>query len=676
MKPNINNNPIQVVQINSTYRADIDGLRAIAVLLVIGFHVSPLWIKAGFIGVDIFFVISGFLITKNITEKIVNNKFNFYDFYSSRARRIFPALILILIFNIILGWFFLLGPEYMQLGKHIAGGASFIENILYLNERDYFDASAYTKPLLNLWSLGVEEQFYIFWPFAIWCMWLFKKKIYLIILTITLLSFLFNIKEAYFNQSLAYYSPFTRLWELGIGSLLVNWQFKYSKYNKSKNVGNITSVAGALLILTSLISIDHTAVYPGLWAAIPVFGAALILISNNKAWLNNKFLSNKLLVSIGLISFPLYLWHWTLLCFFRIIYADGFDRTQRIVVIILSFIFSWLTYKYLEKSFRYGQRLILKTRILYLNMFVVFICGVTIYSNNGFPYRSISKNYDLIVNAFNDVNWTENLNLLTTSSGINYYQTNIGLPKIAFVGDSHIKQFGPIISELSIDQNSQSTAFYTIPGCPPIPNVYEDKHPQCNDFISEIDQFLNDTPSIETIVIGACWNCYFETETSKFIDYNNFNYYYLDGGNKYYFRNQTKLAIDFSMQSLKKYLLQLSTKYKVYFLLDNPMSPAFDPRSMIGNRTSLSTQNNMNHSVPLSILQNELNNELKNLAASSGVTSIDQLTYLCPENACIKLSKDGVPIYSDNSHLRPYFVKNNVHIFDNLYKNQNSSFNK
>lgn len=146
-------------------------MRAIAVLFVVGFHAFPLWIKGGFIGVDIFFVISGYLISTIIIVGLERNNFSFIEFYTRRIKRIFPALLLVLISSFAFGWFVLLADEYKQLGKHIAGGAGFVSNYLFWNESGYFDNAAETKPLLHLWSLGIEEQFYIIWPLLLWLAW-------------------------------------------------------------------------------------------------------------------------------------------------------------------------------------------------------------------------------------------------------------------------------------------------------------------------------------------------------------------------------------------------------------------------------------------------------------------------------------------------------------------------
>jgi peptidoglycan/LPS O-acetylase OafA/YrhL len=202
------------------YRSDIDGLRAIAVLSVVGFHAFPSHIKGGFVGVDIFFVISGFLISTIIYGSLERGSFSFVEFYSRRIKRIFPALLLVLFTVLAAGWILLLPDEYKQLGKHVAGGAGFIANFVLWNESGYFDNAAETKPLLHLWSLGIEEQYYIVWPLFLWVIW--KTRLNLLFLTIvaTLASFAFNVSQISSDPVGTFYSPLTRFWELFVGSVL------------------------------------------------------------------------------------------------------------------------------------------------------------------------------------------------------------------------------------------------------------------------------------------------------------------------------------------------------------------------------------------------------------------------------------------------------------------------
>jgi len=202
------------------YRPDIDGLRAVAVLAVVGFHAFPALVKGGFIGVDIFFVISGFLITTIIIGSLKRNSFSLLKFYSRRIKRIFPALLLVLIASIVIGGFTLLAGEFKQLSLHIAGGAGFISNFVYWKESGYFDNAADTKPLLHLWSLGIEEQFYIIWPILLWLAWKLRLNLFAIIIVLACISLALNIVTVADDGVAAFYSPQTRFWELLAGSVI------------------------------------------------------------------------------------------------------------------------------------------------------------------------------------------------------------------------------------------------------------------------------------------------------------------------------------------------------------------------------------------------------------------------------------------------------------------------
>lgn len=191
--------------------------------------------KGGFIGVDVFFVISGFLISTIIFESLDKGTFTFAEFYARRIKRIFPALLIVLIASYAFGWFALLADEYMQLGKHIAAGAGFVSNFVLWGEAGYFDNSAETKPLLHLWSLGIEEQFYIIWPLVLWLAWKRKFSYLTITVVIASISFYFNIKEVEKDTVAAFYSPVTRFWELLSGSILA-WIVLYKKSNYESGI--------------------------------------------------------------------------------------------------------------------------------------------------------------------------------------------------------------------------------------------------------------------------------------------------------------------------------------------------------------------------------------------------------------------------------------------------------
>ena len=392
------------------YRADIDGLRAVAVLSVVGFHAFPNVVRGGFIGVDIFFVISGFLISTIIFENLERGTFSFAEFYSRRIRRIFPALLIVLVSCFAFGWFALLSDEFKQLGKHIAGGAGFISNFVFWNERGYFDNAAETKPLLHLWSLGIEEQFYIAWPFLLWAAWSKRLNLAYIIASIAIISFALNIRGVGIDTVATFYSPQTRFWELLCGSLLA-WLTLYKKsafvcqkHRFDVSMGRLfyghmpgssgnafsdaQSIFGILLIALGMCLISKDTYFPGAWALLPTLGTVLIISAGAKAWINRAVLSNRVLVWFGLISFPLYLWHWPLLSFSRIIQRE--TPLWNILLVSIAIVLAWITYRLIEHPIRFGKHGNLHSITLFLLMIVAGYVGFSTYERDGLVFRSAS----------------------------------------------------------------------------------------------------------------------------------------------------------------------------------------------------------------------------------------------------------------------------------------------
>ncbi|MCD6038617.1 MAG: lipopolysaccharide modification acyltransferase [Gammaproteobacteria bacterium] len=386
------------------YRSDIDGLRAIAILSVVGFHAFPSWVTGGFIGVDIFFVISGFLISTIIIDGLKHDTFSFFGFYCRRIKRIFPALLLVLITLLILGWFILLADDYSLLGKHVAGGAGFISNFLLWNESGYFDNAVGTKPLLHLWSLCIEEQFYIFWPLLLWIASKRRLSLLKFAVMLGLFSFVLNAVKIQSDKVAAFYSPQTRFWELMVGAGLaciilnkqkfINLKYRFGAWLSDVGGGQepeialkilveVLSAVGAVLLVTSVYIISEKNLFPGWWALLPVLGTVLIISSGQETYLNRKFLSNRVLVWLGLISYPLYLWHWPLLSLARIAEGHELNAVIRIAIVLLSAVLAWLTYKVIENPLRASN---FAFPLLCVMVFTGWL-GFHIYGKKGFPGR-------------------------------------------------------------------------------------------------------------------------------------------------------------------------------------------------------------------------------------------------------------------------------------------------
>lgn len=393
------------------YRADIDGLRAFAVMAVVIYHGFPNLLPGGFIGVDIFFVISGYLISSIIFQKFEKNTFTFSDFYFHRTRRIFPALILVLIFTLGYGWLRLQPDEFNQLLKHAASGAFFISNFTYLNDSGYFDTTSEVKPLLHLWSLGIEEQFYLFWPMLQYFSRRLKLPILGVLLFVFVGSFFLNIHDTHQNVSKAFYFPGSRFWELFAGVILAySTQSKSPLHNVkfSSVVWHCISISGWSLILFGVFYISNQLLFPGWFAIIPVLGTVLIIFAGTQPTFIRCFYSHPAIVTIGLISYPLYLWHWPIFVFLRIEFSDHPAPIFICAGIILSVFLSWITYIFIEKPIRKHIQSHSSGILIAAILFSLGITSFALYQKN-----------QLI--AINHLQATQNLNLDEKNAFYSYY---------------------------------------------------------------------------------------------------------------------------------------------------------------------------------------------------------------------------------------------------------------
>ena len=346
------------------YRPDIDGLRAIAVLSVVAFHFNIGPVPGGFTGVDIFFVISGFLITGNIVERLDAGSFSFWDFYQRRIRRIFPALLVVLLFTLLLGSLafregdiFRVSTEssFERTFNSVAVGAVFLTNLALMRTSEYFQQTAITQPLLHLWSLAIEEQFYILWPLILFGIRAIKMRYLPFALVIAALSFGVNIFTVYSEPTIAFYSFSARAWELMIGSALAC--LPMAQRLRLGPTASIRSIVGLVLIFAGLFAIHSGTFFPGWEALLPTVGAALVISAGPSAVANRAILSAKPLVWIGLISYPLYLWHWPALRLFEL--NSDFHSFERLVLkaiaVLCSILASWITFRAIETPFRFGE---------------------------------------------------------------------------------------------------------------------------------------------------------------------------------------------------------------------------------------------------------------------------------------------------------------------------------
>lgn len=391
------------------YRADIDGLRAVAVLAVVAFHAFPYWLPGGFSGVDVFFVISGYLIGSIILSKLDSQSFSFVDFYSRRVKRIFPALALVMSFSLVFGWFVLLPDEYKQLGKHVAAGAGFAANWALWTEAGYFDGAADLKPMLHLWSLGIEEQFYLVWPLILWVAWKVRLNLLTIMLGLTVASFFLNVYMVSKDEVATFYLPFTRIWELMAGSLLA-WVCIYKSAELQEFICKVAmaggepsgygvaatavSVVGLLMIGLPFLMLDKHSDFPGWLAIFSVVGTVLVIAAGQASWINRVLLGSKIAVFFGLISFPLYLWHWPLLSFARVMEDGNASREIRVAAVVVSVLLAYVTLRLVENNLRFRRHWSVPVSML-LVIASIGGAGFYIYLEGGFPKRTAEFNQRL-----------------------------------------------------------------------------------------------------------------------------------------------------------------------------------------------------------------------------------------------------------------------------------------
>jgi len=367
------------------YRRDIDGLRAVAVLAVVLFHAFPEWLRSGFIGVDVFFVISGFLITGILLRELQGGSFSFAGFYARRVRRIFPALVLVLAASLAFGWLALFPDEYEQLGKHVVGGAGFAANFFYWAQVGYFDTAAETKPLLHLWSLGIEEQFYILWPVILLLGWRLRANLLALAAVLAAASFAVSLFGIGHDATAAFYSPASRAWELLLGAGLACVQLRAPARRFALDP-NLLAWAGAILLAAGLALIGRDDPFPGWRALLPSLGALLLLAAGPQAWLNRTVLGSRVLVWVGLLSYPLYLWHWPLLTFARIVESNEPAPAIRAGAVLLALLLAWLTWQVLERPLRArGRRG--SVAVLCALLAGLAAAGGYVYLNGGLPSR-------------------------------------------------------------------------------------------------------------------------------------------------------------------------------------------------------------------------------------------------------------------------------------------------
>ncbi|CCD92687.1 putative Acyltransferase, group 3; O-antigen acetylase [Bradyrhizobium sp. ORS 375] len=521
------------VSIDTSYRPDIDGLRCIAVMLVLIYHLFPKAVRGGFIGVDIFFVISGYLITSILYSSLQLGNYSILTFYQRRIRRIFPALVTVLAVTFAIGCVVLSPEELVSLGQTTFGGATFSANLVLLKQIGYFDIAAENKPLLHLWSLGVEEQFYIGWPLILAAAYRSRLNLTTLVSIIFVASFILNVAIVYKHPDWAFYFPLSRAWELaaGAGIVFVGQLLQkpaliaaHDRIDRALSAmvwdparrsdlpgvaSDIRASLGVILILVAAFSLTSRLPFPGYAALLPVIGAVL-LISAPGSLFNRRVLASRPFVFIGLISYPLYLWHYPLVAYARLTSDDVLRPPMLLAIGAASIVLAWLTYRFVESPIRFqpfGRK-----RIVALagSMALIAVAGGVAVWGDGFESRLPEKVRAYVAANRGDetsAHWRRGSCLLLPDQDASQFGAECTAdrrrPLVLLWGDSYAAALYPGMKALQREAEF-GLAELTASACPPALGFVQPLRPFCTGANEEVVRKIDDLKP-DIVLLHSTW---------------------------------------------------------------------------------------------------------------------------------------------------------------------------
>lgn len=656
----------QPAAVQPGHRPDIDGLRAVAILTVLVFHAWERVFPGGYVGVDLFFVISGFLISGIVFKALRAGSFSFLDFYLRRIKRIFPALLLVLAAVWLAAWAWLLPDEFTEVGKHIASGAAFTANVALWTEAGYFDRLVELKPLLHLWSLGVEEQFYLFWPALAVLAWRWRLHLLNVTLAVALASLVLNVAWVHSHETAVFYLPVTRIWEILAGSALAYCRvFKWQAVGpRVQRYSDGLAAAGAALVLFSVIGLDKGSFFPGWVALLPILGAVLLIAAGMDAWINRALLGSRPMVFIGLISYPLYLWHWPLLSFQRILFGEEVGALARCGALALAFLLAWLTYRFVEVPVRSRHPGTAVAAGLFTCVACVGVVGYLSFANvisprsAGYPELA-GIEAAVTASAFPGTR----LQPVTNEAGA-FRRQGTNARTVLVIGDSNVQQYYPRIDRLISGNPSgtRSVVFAAYGGCSPFPNLHGARQRFCEGLLQRAIDYAR-RPEVDTVLIAAHWMAYFRPRP-------RYEWYFDDGETRQRMTLDAP-ALDLAFRSLQHMIETFIGQGKqVYIVLQMPHGTQFDPRSMVVRRWLTPAFRIEPARIGRSDVALEMEpvvSRLQRVAAATGARTIDPLQWLCTDETCPALTGDGVPVYQDAAHLNPVHVRDSIRYLDEVF---------
>lgn len=598
------------------YRGDIDGLRAIAVLSVVLYHLDNRFVPGGYVGVDIFFVISGYLITTIVHRDTVARNFNLWQFYERRVRRIFPALIVVCVACLVAGALLFVPDDLRDLGASFVAASLFSSNILFWLQADYFAGPVEFKPLLHTWSLAVEEQFYLFMPPVLWALQRMKPAwVKPIFIGIAAASFIASCAWVVIDPSGNYYLPHTRAWELLVGSLLA---LGVVPPIHNKRLAEAASICGLALLAAPLVLLNHESVFPAWNALWPCIGAGLMIHSGaHVRTVGRRILELRGMVWIGLISYSLYLVHWPLIVFAKYLLLRPLELAESVALGLVMLPLAWLMWRFVEqptRRSRTSRRTVLVAGAA--AMAIMGLVGGGLFVAKGLPQR-MEGQYQLASRddaqddptvCFMKDDWSEwSADECVVQAG------QPGGGATLLWGDSHANQYAPVLSDLP--SGPSRLLLYSSAGCPPILDQDFKGRPDCRaNNLNALDVIRAN--QIDRVVLVASWEQVFKKNGMK----------------------PTVLAA--TVQRLE------AMGVTVAVIGDNPEFPFSNPAALAVRLSRRSKPEEPYYAqVENSIGYNE---SLKQAAGSTEF--FDPMARMCRMNRCL-IYRDGMVTMRDNGHL-------------------------
>jgi peptidoglycan/LPS O-acetylase OafA/YrhL len=637
-----------------SYRPDIDGLRAIAVLAVVFYHTGFKVISGGYVGVDVFFVISGYLITTIIVREIIAGQFSIAGFYERRMRRILPAVVTTVAVCLIVGYFLFESKDFDNLARSSIANNLFLANIFFYWQTGYFDASAELKPLLHTWSLSIEEQYYVVTPLLLMAVGrFFKQKFLLFVVPIFAISFAACVIGMASNPSAVFYLLPTRAWELLIGSILA---IAVLPRLSSEIAMQSLSVLGALMLFFSIFAFNDETVFPGAAAAIPTFGTAILIYTGRAGTTPiNRVLSIKPVIFVGLISYSLYLWHWPIIVFTRYLKASDLELVENVLLLIPIFVISILSWRYIETPFR--KKKLLPTR---KTIFVGSFVATTLLVVAGLS----------AVVSIRDTEWRrwrscENLEeRVSDGRGYCTIGDDASAPTFLVWGDSHARALMSAANE-SAKRSGKAAFIASTSACSPLQGMRRVGKSKCLKFTSTVLSFAKSHPDIETVILIGRWAI--SAEGTRYPNEDGDPFEIVDT-----FEGESRQADPRKLfeTGLSRTVRSLLEANKKVVIVGPVPEVGHDVPSV--NHIALITNRDVNSMIAPTVDEFETRNEkvfsvLSRLENELGVRVVLPSDILCDEAICSVALEDGTSLYRDDHHLSTFGSKYVSEIFDPVF---------